>query len=34
MENILKQTFESAVLLDIYVKSQIDIVVYVLESDG
>jgi exosome complex component RRP41 len=34
MEGIVKETFESVVLLDLYPRSEIDVVIHVLEADG
>lgn len=34
VESILRQTFEGAVILDLYAKSEINVTIHVLESDG
>jgi exosome complex component RRP41 len=34
MEAIIRQTFESVVMLDLYPRSEINLVIHVLESDG
>ena len=33
-ETILKQSLESVLLLDLYPRSQIDVIIHVVESDG
>jgi exosome complex component RRP41 len=34
METIIRQTFESVIMLDLYARSEISIVIHILESDG
>lgn len=34
MENIVVETFESVIMTELYPKSEIDIIVHILESDG
>ena len=34
MEAVVRQTFESVVMLDSYARSEINVVIHVLESDG
>ena len=34
METIIKQTFESVIMLESYQRSEINVVIHVLESDG
>jgi exosome complex component RRP41 len=34
METIIRQTFDSVVMLELYARSEISVVIHVLESDG